>query len=87
MIVNHEECNAASIDAKKVASIARRIEKAALEAESLGIQIFGGSSGTLRFYRGMGMNERSLILADMSGNWSGGDGGCYPDESGLMRGE
>jgi hypothetical protein len=85
MIVNEAECLAAGIDPRRVGSIARRIERAALEAQALGVQIFGGSDGSLRYY---GLDHsRPLILADMSGNWSGGDGSAGPDEDGLMRGE
>jgi hypothetical protein len=85
-MVYEEECQAAQIDPRAVQSIASRIERAALDAARLGIQIFGGSgSGTLRFDGRDG--QGALILADMQGNWSGGDGACGPAADGLMRGE
>ncbi len=84
-IENERECEAAGLDLKKVRSIASRIERAALEAQAMGIQVFGGSStGTLRFDDGKGP---PLIIAVMDGNWSGGDGGEMPGDDGLMRAE
>lgn len=85
MILNEDECAAAGVDPKKVASIARRIERAAVEARALGIQIFGGSgSGSLRFDDGQ---QRMLVLANVDGSWSGGCGAEMADGEGLMRGE
>ena len=84
-MVNEDECIAAGLDPDTVNKLARRIERAAKEAKRLGIQVFGGSgSGSLRFDDG---SDRLLVLADMDGNWSGGDGGTYPDATGLLRGE
>ena len=88
MNINIDEIKAAGLDPKKIASIARRIEKAALEAQKMGVQIFGGSTaGTLRFSD----NECSgaLILANMEGDWNGGDGayGFIDFCDGLIRGE
>ena len=86
MVVNEDECNAYGVDPKRVASIARRIERAAKEAQSMGIQVFGGSNGTLRGL--CGAYETQLILADIyEGNWSGGDGATSVDDDGLIRGE
>lgn len=86
MAIENEDCvEAAGLDLKQVRSIARRIEKAALEAQAMGIQIFGGTGGgTLRYDDG---GDKMLILASMDGNWSGGDGAELPDDNGLMRGE
>ena len=85
IFINEDECEAAGVDPKKVASIARRIERAALEAYELGICIFGGSgNGSLRFDDHYG---RPLILVHMEGCFDGGDGAEREDETGLLRGE
>jgi hypothetical protein len=85
MTLNEDECAAAGIDPKKIASIARRIERAAVEARALGVQVFGGSgSASLRFDDG---ERHMLILANIDGNWSGGCGAEMSDAAGLMRGE
>lgn len=85
-IVNEAECLAAGVDPKVVEALGRRIERAAKEAAVLGITVFGGSgAGTLRFD---GHPNRPLILANLDGgHFDGGDGACWPDEDGLMRGE
>lgn len=85
MIVYESECLAAGLDPAEVRRIARRIERAAKDAQRLGLQVFGGStSGSLRFDDG---GRRPLIVADMGGSWSGGDGAAMPDDAGLLRGE
>lgn len=91
MTVNEEECERARLDPKKVASIARRIEKAAADAKRLGLTIFGGSgSGSLRWHDPYSNDYRKgpLVVAHMrGGNFDGGDGAEHQDEYGLTRGE
>lgn len=82
---NEEECRAAGIDPAKVRSIASRLQRAARDAEKLGLQVFGGAhSGSLRYDDG---SQKQLILAEMDGSWSGGDGATSRDANGLLRGE
>jgi len=86
MIVNEEECEKAGVDVRRVASIARRISRAALEAQTMGIQIFGGDCGELRFDEGN--NKGALKLASLDGSFDGGDGAEDPHNTdGFMRGE
>jgi hypothetical protein len=84
MYVNEEECEKAGLDIKVVEGIARRISRAAREAQGLGLTIFGGASGSLRFDDGTG---RDLVVSDLDGLYEGGDGACWTDEEGLLRGE
>lgn len=73
MFVNEDRCVVAGLDPKKVASIARRISKAALEAKAMGLTVFGGSgSGTLRHW---GEHGTDAEVADLDGMFDGGDGG------------
>ena len=86
MILNEKECNKAGIDAKKVAQLARKIERNVKEADKLGMQVFGGAwGGTLRYEDDP--NKGALILASMNGNWDGGDGAYLEKGDGLLRGE
>lgn len=89
--VNERECDIAGQDPKVIKRLANRLQKIANECGELGITIFGGSgTGSLRGFDGnrqRGLGGRMLILADIGGNFDGGDGGCTPDEDGLMRGE
>jgi hypothetical protein len=93
MIINDDEIAAAGFDEtdkKKIASIARRISKAAKEAEEMGIEIFGGTgSGSLRFNDGGwgGSVSAALIIANLDGSFDGGCGASSWDENGLLRGE
>ena len=84
MLENAAECIAAGLDPAKVRKIALRIERAAKEARAMGIQVFGGSCGSLRYDSGSG---GPLILAELDGNWSGGCGASMRDDDGLLRGE
>lgn len=95
MVVYEEECAAAGLDPKKVASIARRLDRAAKDAKALGLTVFGGTgSGTLR-RSNSALGNRSgghvhcgpLIVANMDGSWDGGDGGFGPGPDGFQRGE
>ena len=83
--VNEKECEAAGLDPLDVKRIAQGLPRYAKEAQKLGIQVFGGSgSGDLRFDdRGNG----KLILADLDGDFDGGDGSASESEDGLIRGE
>lgn len=96
MAVHSEECRAAGIDEKAVASIARRLQKAAIDAQRLGLVVFGGSgSGSLRAVNTEYSESSSsghcgtgkLVVADMDGSWDGGDGGYSEGPDGLLRGE
>lgn len=85
MYLNEAEIEEAGLDPDKVASIARRIERAAKEAEKLGITVFGGSSGSLRFDDNSG--KGSLILTTLDGLFDGGCGAERNWGDGLVRGE
>lgn len=88
MSVYIDECRAAGLDPKAVASIAARLDRAAKDAHRLGLMVFGGSgSGSLRTIE-TDDRSRHLIVADMDGGtWDGGDGGASYGEDGLLRGE
>ena len=91
MKVRNAECLAAGIDPAIVRRLSLTIERAALEAQALGIQVFGGDgSGSLRASDDVSRAGKggALILADLQGNWSGGDGGQDPFSPDLfVRGE
>ena len=95
MYAKEKECRSAGFDdeqIKKIESIARRISKCGKEAAALGIEIFGGCNGggTLRFNDSMDSQiSRKLVLADLDGDFDGGDGGAdrLDDDDGLLRGE
>ena len=72
MFIDEDKCSEFGLDPKRVASIARRITKAAMEAHSIGLVVFGGSgSGSLRI-SGRGV---SGSVAYLDGSFDGGDGG------------
>lgn len=72
MFVDEDKCSELGVDPKRVQSIARRISKAAVEAHSIGLVVFGGSgSGSLRI-SGRGI---SGTVAELDGRFDGGDGG------------
>lgn len=82
---NEDECRAAGLDPVKVRSLAARLQRAARDAERMGLQVFGGAhSGSLRYDDGGG---KQLVVAEMDGAWSGGDGATHRDSDGLLRGE
>lgn len=84
-LVHGDECEAAGLDQDKVRRIAKGLSRYAKEAEELGIMVFGGSgSGSLRFDDG---GSGYLIIADLDGRFSGGDGAAIEDADGLLRGE
>lgn len=76
MDVNIDLCERYGLDVKKVRSIATRLSKAALEAEKMGMEVFGGSgSGSLR-YRGAELQGPGHSdVAHLDGIYDGGDGG------------
>lgn len=85
------ECEAAGLDPKEVERIAKGLSRYARQADKLGIGIFGGSgSGSLRFRDEAGKNiedGRALVIADIDGQFDGGDGACDDAADGLLRGE
>lgn len=84
-LVNIDECEAAGLDPAKVLRIAKGLSRYAKEAEALGLQIFGGTGeGSLRFNDS---GHGDLVVADLDGNFSGGDGSACEDADGLIRGE
>ncbi|MCP1652718.1 hypothetical protein [Pseudomonas nitroreducens] len=84
MHVNDDECHAAGLDPAEVARIARGLSRYGREAQRLGLTIFGGSAGSLRFDDG---GDGALVLADLDGYYDGGDGAYRKDAAGLYRGE
>lgn len=83
--VNNSECEAAGLDPLEVKRIAKGLSRYAKEAQQLGIQVFGGSgTGDLRYDDG---GNGRLILADLDGDFDGGDGSSIPGGDGLLRGE
>lgn len=85
MFVNVPECVHAGLDPKKVERIAKGLSRYLREADSLGIELFGGSgTGSLRFDDGQG---QKLVLAYVDGHVDGGDGGTSTMDRGLERGE
>jgi hypothetical protein len=76
MFVDVELCEKHGIDPKAVRSIARRISKAAKEADALGITVFGGSgSGSLRLRGAEKQGPGESEVAWLEGDFDGGDGG------------
>jgi flagellin-like hook-associated protein FlgL len=85
MFVNVDECIAAGLDPKEINRIAAGITRYALQAQALGVQVFGGTgTGSLRFDDS---RPGRLILAELDGDFDGGDGGERPSSDGLRRGE
>lgn len=83
--INESECEAAGLCPKEVNRIASGLSRYAKQAEKMGLCIFGGAgAGSIRFNdRGPG----SLVVAELDGDFDGGDGGTEEDENGLLRGE
>lgn len=83
--INESECEAAGLDPKEVKRIASGLSRYAKQAEKLGICIFGGSgAGSLMVNDG---EPGRLVVADIDGDFDGGNGACQEDENGLLRGE
>ena len=70
MFVYEDELDHSGLDRKKVLSIARRISRAGREATAMGIEIFGGSSGELRFRDDFDLGSLQLVALD--GPFDGG---------------
>jgi len=86
MYINDNEIAFAGLDSKRVLSLARRLSIAAIEAQNMGIKIFGGSgTGSLRFDTNDG--RAALVIAKLDGNFDGGDGQEMRDDKDLWRGE
>jgi len=85
--INEKECIKAGIDVKEVTRIASGLSRYGRQAEKLGIIIFGGSSGSLRFHDNNDLEPHDLVLAFLDGIYDGGDGGCDEDDEGFLRGE
>lgn len=84
MYANEEECRSVGLDPEKVNRIAARINQAAKEARALGLEVFGGSNGSLRVIS----SGPPLVVAEMSGGaWNGGDGAITEGPDGLLYGE
>ncbi len=74
--VDEEACERFGLDVAKVRSIARRISKAAMEAEQMGLAVFGGSgTGTLRFMDAPTQGPGHSEVAGLQGYFDGGHGG------------
>lgn len=70
--VDEDYCAELGLDAAKVLSAVRRLNKAARELEAMGLTIYGGAgAGTVR---DMGHNPAKHI-AELDGRFDGGDGG------------
>lgn len=83
--VNEKECEAAGVDPLEVKRIAQGLSRYAKAAQKLGIQVFGGSTGgDLRYNDG---GEGKLILAELDGDFDGGDGSACESSDGLIRSE
>jgi hypothetical protein len=83
---NYNECIVAELDHKEVKRIATGLSRYAKQAEALGLTIFGGSgAGTLRISDNSGFGP--LIVAELDGPFSGGDGATFEEADGLLRGE
>jgi hypothetical protein len=86
MYVNEKECAKAGKNAETIEQLARHFSSAGRRARKLGVYVFGGSGGgTIRCRDADG--GRPLILANIDGEFDGGDGASRPDAEGLERGE
>jgi len=85
-LIEEDECIAAGVDLKKLESLANRMERLGIEADKLGVHIFGGSgTGNIRMLR---HEDAPLILYNCShGCFDGGDGAQTLDDQGLLVGE
>lgn len=92
---DEESCKAAGVDPIKVEALAKRLARVAMDAERMGLLIFGGTEGgslrTIYDIKGKGYTHdyigRQIVVAVVSkGNWSGGDGGMI-EIDGVMYGE
>lgn len=82
--LNEKECEHAGIDQAALRKVARRLERDLKDLDRLGVYLFAGSSITLRVADGM---SNHLVVAEVNGNASGGDGATHIADDGFMRGE
>jgi hypothetical protein len=95
MLVFEDACRRAGLSISEVHRIARGLERYAMQAHklglqvyggTLGLQVYGGTHGSLRFTDNRG-SRPLIVAASIRGSRHGGDSGCSPDEEGLLRGE
>lgn len=83
-----KECSHVGIEYDEVLKLVRMLNKAGKLADRLGVEMFGTGSGTLLVRKYDGTDYRPVVLATVThGEWTGGDGGAYMAEDGLLRGE
>ena len=85
MHTNTAECEASGLDEKEVERIARGLSRYAKEASKLGLHIFGGAGGELRYDDKSGLPP--LKVAYLDGSFDGGCGASVDHGDGLERGE
>lgn len=84
---DEDTCRKLKLDPKKVESLARRLTRAAKDADKLGLFIFGGSgSGTLRSRENIDGHEIVVAHLGSVSSWDGGDGATFERE-GFLCGE
>ena len=84
MTIYESSCRLVGVTPESAASLARRLESVARDAQRLGLIVFGGAvGGSLRANTMTG----PVVVASVAGSWDGGDGGMVDDEAGIMRGE
>lgn len=76
MTVYEDQCRKYNLDPERVASVARRVSRAAKEARAMGLVIFGGAgSGSLRAVSAGEDTGTRAEVADLGLGFDGGDGG------------
>jgi hypothetical protein len=88
MFVFEDACEHAGLPTTEIKGIAKELERLAVQAQKLGLQVYGGTygSGNLR-YADKGDAQPLIIVAGIKGDWNGGDSAGVLDEKGLFRGE
>ena len=84
--VNTDECEAAGLDPKEVLRIAKGISRYVLQANALGMFVFGSGEGDLR-YTDQPRVAGDLKVAVLDGIIDGGAGDDHDWGDGLRRGE
>lgn len=99
MDVYETACELAGLDEKKVASIARRLERCGKDADALGLTIFSCSGSVqlrtksdydIGFFGEHYSARRAMVVAHIGAhNWDGGDGGTqtFAGEDDILYGE
>ena len=83
MYVHKDKCLHLGLDPKRVASIARRISRAAEEAHAMGLTVFGTGAGG-GVLKGWTEDGRDFFfIAELDGDFDGGD----PSGTGLRASE